>query len=145
MAFSAARASFIAESRITVTTAFSCGPSFSRRSRQVSASLTGESWRDFTRAASSRTGRYRSSESAMWSSGAEGEVGFVAVRELGRTQALAAGEIAVEVTHDARPLRLGEAVRVARAQHLGEEPRLVAAVFRRLRGFGRGGCRGRRR
>src|SRR5882672_8684166 len=131
MALSAARASPIADSRITVTTAFSCGPSFSSRSRHTSASFTGETWRDFTRAPSSRIGRYIRSESAMASSGAEGGVGFVAVREFGRAQALGTAQVTVDVADDAGPLLLLEAIGVARAQHLGQEPRLVAAVFRR--------------
>src|SRR5256885_11103337 len=122
MSFSAAWASRSAESRITVTTALSCGPSFSNRSRQISASLTGEIWRDLTRAASSRTGRYMSSESAMSSSGAEGEVGFVAVRELGHAQAFAARQVAVEIAHDAPPPRFREAGPVKRAPPPGEGP-----------------------
>src|SRR5580765_3206100 len=142
MSASAARASPSADSRISVTTAFSCGPSFSSPSRHTSASFTGETWRDFTRAPSSRTGRYIRSESAMASSGAEGGIGFVSVRELGCAQPLGAAEVAVDVADDARPLLFLEAIGIARAQHFGEESRLVAGVLGR-RGCGGGRRRGR--
>src|SRR5262245_23627670 len=143
---SAARASASALSRITVTTAFNLGPSVPSRSRHVSVSFTDVSFFAFTRAASSRTGVYSRSESAMGSSGgvadrsgAERDVGLVAVREFHPAQALTAGEIAVEVGGDAVPLRLVEAVRVARAQDLGEEPGLARAVLRPGRGGRRRG------
>src|SRR5262245_56175158 len=115
---------------MTVTTALTRGPTFSSRSRQTSANRTGYSLLNFTRAASWRTGMNMRSLSAMASSGSEGEVGFVAVRELHGAQAPAGREIAVEVGHDAAPLRFAEALGVARTQHFGQVPCLAAAVLR---------------
>src|SRR6476661_1604492 len=119
MSRSAWRASTMAASRISVTTAFSLRPTVSRRSRQAFVRSTGESFFVRMRADSSRTGRNRSRVS-MSASGFEREVGFVAVRELGLAQRFATRDALVDLLGDVLHLVGVEERAVADVDHLRE-------------------------
>src|SRR6267142_1795937 len=146
MSRSACRASIRAGSSSSVTTAFSFRPVVESRSRQPSVSSTGESCLVRSRAASSRTGRKKTEGSSMAASGAEDEVGFVAVRELDRAQALSGIDAALQLFGDGLELIGIEMLPIAtlndRRQRLRVfRGRLVPRRRGGLAGVGGGGAR----
>src|SRR5262245_42629597 len=136
---SALRASVSAASRITVTTAWYRGPSFSRRSRQPVASSIGESLRARTRAASSRTGKKCVASSIIATSSVEGGVGLVAVRELGFAHPLASLQPTVQLPRDGLELIRGQVLPVSSPDDLGQRASVLGDLGRSGRSCSRVG------